>query len=219
MKKLIFILFLLLPSLAYSQFAGQCQTIYAVSTEEGGGDADFTDNLNALNAGTFGGQGDWEQENNTCSIYKPASDAEAYPNTADECGVYYDMNLGTDHWVQWTIPVVGNTYWGPTVRNSGGSETYYAYYGNNSKRMLCRVVSGNYVRIGTEGPALTANDVLKLSIVGTTLTCYINDALDTTVGTSGTATDSNISSGNYVGGGGYGAGYNTRGDDPQGGAL
>jgi len=81
---------------------------------------------------------------------------------------------------------------GPAVRIASSAATGYAVYAdgvNSSDRRLVRVTGQTRTAIGTAAIVPVAGDVVKLRVVGTTLTVYVNGSLVDTV------TDSTYASG------------------------
>lgn len=84
---------------------------------------------------------------------------------------------------------------GVGVRHSAGGSNYYGYYGSSLDAFLFKMVTGTWTQLGSTGNGLSVNDVLHLEVVGTGLTAKKNGSVDTSVGTSGQATDSSLTSG------------------------
>ena len=108
---------------------------------------------------------------------------------------------------------------GVSVRAHASAATFYTFFGGSDGTYLYKQVAGSENQIGSVAAAVSVNDVLKLTVSGTTLTPNKNGS---TTGTPGAQTDSSIASG-YAGLGGYsgdsGARTNTRGDSWEGGNL
>jgi len=96
---------------------------------------------------------------------------------------------------------------GVRMSGSGATADGYFYGGGSNGTYMYKVINGAYTTFGSSGDAVEADDVLKITVSGTTITAYKNGSIDTSVGTSGTATDSDLSSGK-AGIGGYYSGGN-----------
>jgi len=104
---------------------------------------------------------------------------------------------------------------GPAVRVDASAMTAYVYSSDSSASFLGKYVAGAYTQLGSNGSAAVVNDILKVTVVSTTVTPYINSS---TTGTPGAQTDSAITSGS---GGiyGYRASSVCRLDDWEGGDV
>ena len=146
-----------------------------------------------------------------------------YPNQSGaEGGARWNADtFGNDQYAQGklaNITTTGQTI-GVAVRAStGGAASYYGFYADGSgggKTFLFKMVSGTWTQLGSTGAALSANDLLRLEISGTTLTPKVNGS---TQSPPGTQTDSALSSG-AAGLSGYSLSTAMRLDDWEGGNL
>lgn len=121
--------------------------------------------------------------------YRIISDAAASDGASNEnCTIYNAFSPASDHWAAGLISQsASNAFVGPVVRASGTS--WYVFYADNADRFLARVVSGTYTALASASGGFAVNDVVRLEVEGTTLRCYINGVLWTSV------TDSSLSSG------------------------
>ncbi len=146
-----------------------------------------------------------------------------HPNqTTAECGARWTADVfGNDQYSQGrlaNLTTTGQTV-GVAVRMAtSGAASYYGYYADGSgsgKTFLFKMVSGTWTQLGSLGAALSANDVLRLEVSGTTLTPKVNGA---TQSPPGAQSDSALSSG--AGGlSGYSVSTSMRLDDWEGGNL
>jgi len=165
---------------------------------------------------TLAGQGYWEQEYGTMTIYKPASDGEVYANNSSAMsGVYYDASISTQHYSQLKASAVSSPYLiGPGVRLQGGTGDGYSWYSGSTASYLIRWNTGSNSVLAT-GNAWSTDDVIKLACNGDTIFCYKNGELDTSMDLDGYYIDNSGSkhTGGYAGLIGYDAGSSSRVDD------
>ena len=146
-----------------------------------------------------------------------------YPNqSVTECGARWNADtFENNQYAQGklaNIITTGQTI-GVAVRiSTSGAASYYGFYADGSgggKTFLFKMVAGTWTQLGSLGAALSANDVLRLEINGTTLTPKVNG---TTQSPPGTQSDSALSSG-AAGLSGYSVSTSMRLDDWEGGNL
>jgi hypothetical protein len=191
MKKLLLILFslLLLSSLAY---AGNVIIMFAAPT--GGGGTTYTDDFNRAD-GSPGSN--WTSITN--ETYSPViSSNQLIPSAGHTTrqGIFYNAAAApNDQYSQITVVANATNNDGPAVRVSDSAETFYCLVGTvgtPGSLIFRKVVAGSLSQIGSTISTNFANgDVLKLSVVGTTLTAYVNGS------SVGSTTDSSISSGQF----------------------
>jgi hypothetical protein len=124
--------------------------------------------------------------------YTVATNAAASSNASVEEAVFWNAaSFANDQFAQVTISqMASNSYIGPAVRCSTGSGgNYYGFYADTATRYIVRVVAGAYTSLATTGTGFSNGDVIRLEVVGTTISAYINGVLWTSV------TDSNLTSG------------------------
>ncbi|HSA08094.1 MAG TPA: hypothetical protein P5099_01885 [Candidatus Moranbacteria bacterium] len=94
----------------------------------------------------------------------------------DSNGVYWNANaFDNDQYSQVTLKTAGGTYIGAMVRISSSAKTYYFFgSGATSSYVLGKYVSGSWTVINTYTETQAVNDVIKLRVVGTTLTPTLN---------------------------------------------
>ena len=181
MKK-ISLLLLLVPTLLFGQ------GWYYSHVETGAGPLIRTDNFNRASLGS-----NWTALWNSHSI--SASTVLVGNTGGDENASYWNADTpGNDQYseLQKVDDFDGG---GPTVRVQTGSQSFYLLYDPISPSavlMLFETSSGSFTQLGANFSATTdGNDVLKLSITGTTLTVYVNDI------SQGTRTSATWSSGRW----------------------
>jgi len=185
--------------------------------------AAYTDNFNTYSDGVLVGKGSWISGLNTMRVI----DHEVVEYTDDDnCAAIFDQELDNDQYAQIKLVLINNeedNFLGPIVRASGSGGTFKCYF---------LIIAYNVQYLGkfdatgsgwssfgnADTTAPSANDIFKLEVDGTTLTAYKNGSVYTAVGTSGVATDSDLSSGK-AGLFGYGWGPETYGDDFECSAL
>jgi hypothetical protein len=110
--------------------------------------------------------------------------------------IYWNADaFNNDQYSQLTVvAVTANTYAGPAVRMAKSStQTAYFLQGDSGDGLyLMKIVSSTETQLGSAGAVLAANDVLRLDVVGTTLTPKKNGSA---VSPPGAQTDSSIASG------------------------
>lgn len=158
----------------------------------------YSDNFDSYaNGAVLGDQANWDAENNTMGIIKPAAEGRVYSTNAGETAAYYVGTFSADQWSQATYTGSGaGRSIGVAVRCSGtGARDYYGWYTDTAASYLFKVDNGTYATLA-EGTLWTVNDVVKLEIVGSELRCYRNGSLDTSVSTDGKLVDTTFTTGN-----------------------
>jgi hypothetical protein len=163
----------------------------------------YTDNFNTYTANaSLNGQGNWDVLLNDIYVYDGGSGARLVQSytSASVTVAQYDATFGTDQYASISISLVGaaSDAMGVAVRLSGTGATTcgYGYYAMNGTQRLFRIDNGVKTNLGSMGSAvLTAGDVIRLEVVGSTLTAYRNGVVDTGVGTNGSATVTEYTSG------------------------
>lgn len=159
--------------------------------------ATYTDNFNSYTIGNLSTQGNWITCDNDMSVIDDSGNKKITSGTI----LLYNQatrNTGTvtsNQYSQLTITDLAfSNYIGVCVRAS--TSNYYAYIVSLNHRMVIKVVDGEATIIDELGENyLSVNDVFKLSISGTTLTCYRNGSIDTALTGGGIYTDTSLSSG------------------------
>jgi hypothetical protein len=108
---------------------------------------------------------------------------EVYSGDNTDACMYRTSWTGNDQKAQVILSIVGSAYnmGGVAVRasgTSGSNATYYLLYANSTgttdKTQLGQYVNGTWTSIGNYSNEPSINDTLKLQIVGTTLTAWLN---------------------------------------------
>lgn len=131
----------------------------------------------------------WALNNGDFDIQSNALAPDA-PST--ECGAFWNADsFNNDQYAKVTlIAELATPAVGPAVRCAGaGVATYYGLYNVTGGIYMFKMVAGTWTQLGTTIASAAVNDVLKLSVSGTTLTYNLN-GVDRT-----TRTDSAIASG------------------------
>jgi len=163
----------------------------------------------------------WTYNNGAFGVLVASGDVHS-DAVGEETGAHWNADsFDADQYAELTINAVtiGGFLIGPAVRCHASAATWYEYYANSTEAYLASVVAGSWAQIGSAGDAWSASDVARLEISGVdpgTLTPYINDVEDSSVG--GAQTDSDIDSG-YAGIAGYSGSTTSRGDNWEGGNL
>lgn len=179
---------------------------------------DYSDGFDSYSAAALGGQGSWVNTSFTgLYVYKPASDGEVYPNASGaRCCAYYNGTIENEQYSKCTVAAIGHTSSiGVAVRCS--SNSFYGWYSNDIGSILGKMVSGSWTTLATGDP-FSIGENRTLEIVGSTLKCYRNSVLDTSINGTGMIGDSSISSG-YVGICGFGANNSSRIDTWEAGSA
>ena len=153
--------------------------------------ASVSDNFDSYtNAAYLEDQTNWDLSLNAGGLWisKPAADGRVAVSNATRSCCYYVGTFANDQWAQATFlgAAAADSSIGVAVRVS--SNNYYCWESSNFSSYLSKITSGSGVDFAT-GAAWTANDVVKLEIVGNELRCYRNGSLDTSVSTDGKYTD------------------------------
>jgi len=222
MKKLLFIL-LFIPTLAMGQGMNVMhkahQIVSVVQTPSG---SPYTDDFESYTEGILGGQGDWVTIAWTMTVVDVSGDNRVYASVnTDFSATLYDKTFDNDQYAKCTFDQVGTSFIGPGVRLTGTTPSTlngYGIYASSTVSRLVRYDKGSKSNLGTSGSGAALTDVFELRVEGTTLSCYKNGALDTSLGTSGNYTDATHSSG-QAGLNGYDNSNTTTIDTWEGGDL
>lgn len=123
------------------------------------------------------------------------SNALVGTNAHDAFAYWNADTFDNDQYSQLTaVAVVADTYVGPAVRMAKSStQTAYFMQGDSADGLyLMKIVNGTETQLGSAAAVVAANDVLRLEIVGTTLTPKRNG---NAINPPGAQTDSSIASG------------------------
>jgi len=155
----------------------------------------YTDDFELLTPGPLATQGNWIQIHNNMEVTDVSGDNIVNGNqSSNRSCVGYDVSFSNDHYSQIVIDnLTASQGIGPAVRATVGSN-YYAWVGRTGASQLVRVVSGSAAQLAA-GDGWSITDVIKLSVTGTTISCYKNGILDTSIDTDGMVTDATISTG------------------------
>lgn len=92
---------------------------------------------------------------------------------------YTGVTFPNNQWAQCTIKATAETATdqgaGPCVRMQAGGDIYLLQ-GNTVQTRIYKRVAGGFTQLGSDGPAVAANDVLYLEIQGTQLIAKKNGA-------------------------------------------
>lgn len=123
--------------------------------------------------------------------------------TGLHCTAYNAVSPPANQWAQVKILSLTATYNGPAVRVASGAQTGYMLgIDITGVVYLVKELAGTQSNLATSAAAtVAANDILKLQVVGTSLTAYVNDVLVPDL----SFTDSDIATGLF-GLGGYNGG-------------
>jgi hypothetical protein len=178
----------------------------------------YTDDFNSYsNGASLGGQGNWVTALGTMTT----SGTNVYSNAVGRNMVYYNATTGNDQYSQVAHNAASSSrFVGAAVRisSASGGSGYFYYYGNGS-RVVGKMVNGTWTQIATCSCNITAGQILRIEVQGTTIRCYLNGVLDTNLtGGTGTFTDTSLSTG-FSGVCGMDASSTPRIDDWAGGDL
>jgi hypothetical protein len=76
-----------------------------------------------------------------------------------------------DHYAQIVVTNDANDS-GPVVRWDPANKTFYAVFSSNSLTRLFKFVTGTGSQVGSNGPGVVNNSILKLEVIGDQLTVY-----------------------------------------------
>lgn len=198
MKKIFLFIFLLCSLTLSAQVVSS--TVSYSQPAAGSGGATYTDDFEGYSEAALAGQGDWITWMGVITVVTFSESEYVYPNSAGAlCGVAYDDTFDDDQYAEngGYFDVLSGYYIGPGVRLTGsaGSADGYGYAGGSTDSYLFRIDDGSYTVLSDAGDAVTDDDVLRIEIEGTTIRCYKNGDLDTSLGSNGTFTDATYSSG------------------------
>lgn len=145
----------------------------------------FVDNFDSYIAGNLAGQGNWLSCLNNIGVAVASGNGGVYPGTSvNIAAVKRSETFLSNHYSQITINSPGSNQWiGVSARTQGESNTasYYSYIATASARALSVIVNGTEYGIAS-GPGISDNDVLRIEVQGSTITCYRNGVIDTSMG-------------------------------------
>ena len=180
----------------------------------------YTDDFNLYSNNTLlSGQGNWAEEMNEIRAYGGTHVSPA--TTGLKVAIYYNASFNGDHYAQVdALEVEAGAGLGPAVRCQGGTESCYFWWSSTTESYLARLDAGSY-DVFAVGTAWTDGDEVRLEIIGQTLSCYRNDALDTSVSGDGifTVATGTLLTGGYGGMAGHGWQTNVETDNWEGGDL
>jgi hypothetical protein len=109
------------------------------------------------------------------------------------CVRYGGAGLGANQEAQVRVKTASistnELFLGPCVRCASGAVSYYAFHSDNAQSKIIKVVAGTPTTLVGGGAPTVATDVMRLRVVGTTLTAYINGVQELTI------TDASLASG------------------------
>lgn len=155
-----------------------------------GGAFFITDDFEAYTTGALGGQGNWIDTLRTLLIADTSGDNRVVGEGLNlECGARRSDTIADAQYAEVVIDVSSGTSGngiGPAVRCSGAAASnngcYFGYYGG---QVFYVHSNGVWESIDDGGTFPSVGDVLRLEIEGTTLRCYRNSSLDTSMGGTG----------------------------------
>lgn len=160
----------------------------------------------SLNAGDF-------------AIYTPGGETDLRPNgVSAECAARWNADVfGNDQYAQAVLTDLssgGGIAVGLAVRcDTGGAASYYAYYTDTTISYISKSILGTVTQIGANRAVPAIGSVLRLEVIGTSITIY-----DDGVAMGITETDSALTSGS-AGVSGFGSANFNRIDSWEGGNL
>ena len=192
MRNLFLILMLVMGLVVNAQLVPIRNTAHLATTT-----TSYTDDFESLSTGDLDGQGGWTVIDGALVIAEVSSENVVKGNASFYNAAIYDGTYTADQYAWDTIYLTEYASAGPLVLGSAGSGgSYYAYFYNNSGvSSLIRVVNGSASYIDATGSSHSDGDVIRIEAeVGasaTLITCYINGVKDSSIGSSGTYSDSN----------------------------
>ena len=155
----------------------------------------FFDNFNqGYTTGNIGGQRHWTDIQNNLAVSGGA--VSGATSGADICACRSETFSANQYSQIIVTSIEDHGYIGVAVRCSAGIN-YYGYYATDDGRYFFKYVSGVLTQIA-HATAITTNigDVLRIEVQGSTIRCYLNSVLDTSLpGGTGIFTDTSITTG------------------------
>lgn len=151
----------------------------------------FSDNFTRAN-GALGSN--WTTQSGTTSPTIVSNAVECATLANHTAAVYSGAAFPADHWAEIRLSTLNSDYAGPAVRMATGADTDYvafasAPFGSSTSLTIAKRIASAYTQLAIGTFTVATGDLLRLSIVGTTLTLYLNGVSVLT------ATDSSINSG------------------------
>ena len=178
----------------------------------------ITDNFNSYSIGSLEGQGNWISALPNPQLmvvdYSGNNRIQCLASVSKDCIFYKDISMNPDQSSQIEFFGTGTTDYddtGVAVRVTPGNG--YFYWAGVQERGLDVFIDNALIRLtAATNIGLTTGDIMKISVVGTTITCYLNGEVDTglniaispATGGSGVYTDIRLTTGEP---GFYGFGY------------
>ena len=132
----------------------------------------------------------------TTDLQIQSNSLAAESDSAERCAQRTETTFPSNHYSQGTLVAVyafGGDTGGVSVRCQGSaSQQYYGFYADATLSQLFEENSGTWTQLGSNAGGFAANDVIKLTVSGTTLTPNKNGS---TTGTPGAQTDATFSGG------------------------
>jgi hypothetical protein len=195
MKKIFIVWFLISMKCSYGQYLLMNSIFSNPSTST----ALFSvsDNFNSYTNGNLAGQGNWVFCLNEIDILN----GEVYSNTPtanyEESCVMRSETFTSNQYSQISATsIVDHGYIGAAIRCSSGGN-FYGYYTTDDKRIFYKSINGVYTGIANvTGLSQTGPITLRIEVVGSTIRCLLNGALDTELtGGTGIFIDTDLTNG------------------------
>lgn len=181
----------------FSRFLGTSYYII-LSTEAAAPLGPYTDNFESYSVGNLAGQGSWVAVQGNIAVADVSSNKVVAPVQWNDVAAMVSGTYNNDQYAQIKYTGFGTSMIGVAVRCSASN--FYAVQGPDSSGSiyLFKCINGVSTDIDyAPNVTVSVNDVLKLSVSGTTLTVTLNGSPIAGMGNaSGQVTDSSISSGN-----------------------
>ena len=212
MKRILIILSLFLFSINVEAQFILSRSNYVPPAAVGGdppAGASYMDDFEAYSNAALAGQGNWIAGIGTMNVTDVAGDNSVTAGSAAYSAVIYNNDFANDQYSAGTFLSDGGQYLAVGVRFTGTDGTLcgYALIRTPSATFLLQTITnGEGTTLATgEAPSIVAGDVMRLEVSGTTLSCYYNGALITSIDTDGRVTDGTYATGK-AGMLGYGSG-------------
>jgi hypothetical protein len=145
-----------------------------------GGGASVSDGFNRADENPIASP--WVAVENTVRLYANATIGGGYAirNVARYSGAGLAADQESQVVLVGTPTSHGERYLGPCARIANNAASYYAFYTDDTESVLLKVVAGTPTVLASGGNPGDDGDVLRIRVVGSTITGYINDVLQLT---------------------------------------
>jgi hypothetical protein len=157
----------------------------------------YTNDFQSYTAGiALAGQGIWLAEAAGINVNDNAGNKRIYSiSNGAKNASYISGSFNNNQWASVKIDSINTKWIGAAVRCS--ADNFYGLYVNSTSITIFKVIATVFTLINSVSTTINDNDIIKLSVNGSTLNALVNNSPVSGFGDiSGNFTDSSLSSGN-----------------------